>query len=99
MYLPHARYALESELGEGAGSKKTELLWKFGLCVYSDGRYTEAEKSFAQVIQTRNKVLGDISKYTLNFLLLQRRLCQGPTDEDLISDSNGTVEHIKTERR
>jgi hypothetical protein len=58
MYLPHVRYALESESEEGAGSKKTELLWKFGLCVFSDGRYKDAEKAFAQVMQTQKGNLG-----------------------------------------
>ncbi|KAH8694330.1 hypothetical protein GQ44DRAFT_719472 [Phaeosphaeriaceae sp. PMI808] len=57
MYLPHARYALELEL-EGAGSRKTELLWRFGKCANSDGRYKEAEKAFAKVIQVRKRALG-----------------------------------------
>ena len=57
MYLPHAQYALELE-SEGVGNGKTELLWKFGKCTYSDGRYKEAEKAFSQVTQIRERVLG-----------------------------------------
>ena len=57
-YLPHARYVLEScviadEIGDKGG-----LLWKFGMCLHSDGRYSEAEKSFFQVVETRKRVLG-----------------------------------------
>ena len=56
-YLPHARCVLGSGLTED-GATKTELLWKFGLCLYSDGRYDEAERSFLRVMETRKRVLG-----------------------------------------
>jgi tetratricopeptide (TPR) repeat protein len=57
-YLPHARHALESRLDVDIVFEKTGLLWKFGMCVYNDGRYDEAEKAFTQVIETRRRVLG-----------------------------------------
>ena len=57
MYLPHARYTLETEL-EGARNDTTKLLWKFGKCTRSDGRYKEAEMAFTQVMESRKKVLG-----------------------------------------
>ncbi|KAF2190064.1 FabD/lysophospholipase-like protein [Zopfia rhizophila CBS 207.26] len=65
MYLPHAQYALEFELEEDVGNGKTELLWKFGKCAHSDGRYKEAEKAFAQVMQIRKRVLGEEHLSTL----------------------------------
>jgi tetratricopeptide (TPR) repeat protein len=58
MYLPHARYALEAQLDADVGVEKAALLWKFGECVYSDGRYEEAEKVFTQVMETSSRVLG-----------------------------------------
>jgi tetratricopeptide (TPR) repeat protein len=57
-YLPHARYALESQLDVDVVFEKTVLLWKFGMCVYRDGRYDEAEKAFTQVMENRKRVLG-----------------------------------------
>jgi hypothetical protein len=58
MYVPHVRYALASQLDEGVETERTELLWKFGECVRMERRYKEAEKAFAQVMQTRTRELG-----------------------------------------
>ena len=58
MYLPHARYALEAQSDSEVVIEKVTLLWKFGNSVYSDGRYKEAEKVFAQVKKSREKELG-----------------------------------------
>ena len=58
VYLPHARYVLESYVIEDEIRDKGGLLWKFGMCLYSDGRYSEAEKSISQVVETRKRVLG-----------------------------------------
>ena len=57
-YLPHARYVLESYVIEDEIRDKGGLLWKFGMCLYSDGRYSEAEKSISQVVETRKRALG-----------------------------------------
>ncbi|KAF2176127.1 TPR-like protein, partial [Zopfia rhizophila CBS 207.26] len=58
MYLPHARYALELEL-EGAGSRKTELLWRFWeMCPQKQGRWNATEGLLVQVMETRKKKLG-----------------------------------------
>jgi hypothetical protein len=69
MYLPHARYALEAEMGktglEGARNNPTKLLWKFGNCTYSDGRYKEAEMAFVQVMESWKKDVGAEHRYTL----------------------------------
>ncbi|KAH7060960.1 hypothetical protein BKA63DRAFT_528100 [Paraphoma chrysanthemicola] len=53
MHLPHARYALRIGL-KSVESEKTELLFKFGKCAYSDGRYVDAENAFAKLAQIRN---------------------------------------------
>jgi len=58
VYLAHARYVLKSDDIKDSMRERTELLWKFAMCLYSDGRYNEAEKSFSQVIETRQRVLG-----------------------------------------
>jgi tetratricopeptide (TPR) repeat protein len=57
-YLPHARYALESNLIDKDGENRIDLAWKYGTCLYHDGRYNEAEMSFVQVMETRKRVLG-----------------------------------------
>ena len=56
-YLPHARYVLESCLIEDEIRDKGGLLWKFGMCLHSDGRYGEAEKPISQVVETQKRVL------------------------------------------
>ncbi|KAF2181041.1 putative kinesin light chain [Zopfia rhizophila CBS 207.26] len=58
MYLPHARYSLETKLDTDVVFDKTALLWKFRKCARRDRRYKEAEKAFAQVMQTRKRKLG-----------------------------------------
>ena len=58
LYLPHAQYVLESSFNEDGVEEKSVLLWKFGMCLYSDGRYNEAETPILQVMETRRRVLG-----------------------------------------
>ncbi|KIN03538.1 hypothetical protein OIDMADRAFT_177691 [Oidiodendron maius Zn] len=57
-YLVHALYALESNLIDKYDEIRINLAWKVGLCLYSDGRYNEAEVLFAEVMEMRKKVLG-----------------------------------------
>jgi tetratricopeptide (TPR) repeat protein len=57
-YLPHARYALESDLIDKDEENRLDLAWKFGMCLYHDGGWNEAEVSFAQAMETHNRVLG-----------------------------------------
>ena len=57
-YLPHARYALLSDLVDKNSETRMNLMWRFGMCLYSDGRYNEAEISFMEVEERRKKVLG-----------------------------------------
>ncbi|KAF2194001.1 HET-domain-containing protein, partial [Zopfia rhizophila CBS 207.26] len=57
-YLHHARYVFESCVFKVEAVDNGALLWKFGMCVHSDGRYSEAEKTFSQVVGIRKRVLG-----------------------------------------
>ncbi|KAH0551380.1 hypothetical protein GP486_007405, partial [Trichoglossum hirsutum] len=65
-YLPHARYVLSSSLIKDDVQERTQLLWKYSLCLYSDGRYDEAEESFSQVMETWKRKLGAEHPFTLN---------------------------------
>jgi hypothetical protein len=57
-YLPHSRYVLLSDLVDKNEEIRMNLTWRFGMCLYSDGRYNEAEVSFMEVAERRKKVLG-----------------------------------------
>lgn len=50
MYLPHARQALESDLVSKYGKRRMAFMWRNGMCLYSDGRWDEAEASFTQIL-------------------------------------------------
>ncbi|KAH0551781.1 hypothetical protein GP486_007000 [Trichoglossum hirsutum] len=65
IYLHHARYVLDPSFIEDEVKEKTELLWKFSMCLYSDGRYDEAEKPFFQVMEVEKRVLGQEHPDTL----------------------------------
>lgn len=66
MYLPHARYVLESDIVDLDGEKRMNLIWRYGNCLYSDGRWNEAEGSFGQVMEIRKRVLGADHPSTLS---------------------------------
>ena len=57
-YLPHTFYALESDLVNKEGEKRLALMWRYGNCLYSDGRWNEAETSFTQVLEIEKRKLG-----------------------------------------
>jgi tetratricopeptide (TPR) repeat protein len=65
MYLPHVRYALESDLVNKDGRSRIDLAWRYGTCLYSDGRWKEAEISFGRVMEARKRVLGEDHPSTL----------------------------------
>ncbi|RYP58955.1 hypothetical protein DL770_010316 [Monosporascus sp. CRB-9-2] len=57
-YMPHAYYALGSRLPGEDDEDRLNLLWKYGICLYYDGRYQEAEAPFERVMETRKTKLG-----------------------------------------
>ena len=58
IYLPHIRYALVSNVIEKDRPNRIDLVWRFGSCLYSDGRYDEAEVQFIEVLEFEKKVIG-----------------------------------------
>jgi tetratricopeptide (TPR) repeat protein len=52
LYLPHARYLLDSKIPENTGKEKTELMEKYGLRLYRDGRWREAGDIFRVLLET-----------------------------------------------
>ena len=82
-YLPHARYVLESGDTEEEMQERTDLLWKFAICIYSDGGYNEAEKLFSQVMKIQKRVLGEEHPDTLTSManLAFTFKAQGRNDE------------------
>ena len=57
-YLPHVRYVLMSDVVNKDEKKRVDLAWRFGMSLYSDGRYNEAEALFIESMERRKKVLG-----------------------------------------
>ncbi|KAK9384145.1 hypothetical protein V1515DRAFT_576687 [Lipomyces mesembrius] len=64
-YLTHARYALDSQLIDQDGKSRIDLAWKVGNCLFSDGRWKEAETLLVQVMEFRKTVLGEEHPDTL----------------------------------
>ena len=56
-YLPHARMALESDIGDRNLENRIHLMWRYGTCLYRDGRWKEAEEVFVQAMETFKSVL------------------------------------------
>ncbi|KAF2809299.1 FabD/lysophospholipase-like protein [Mytilinidion resinicola] len=64
LYLPHARRLLDATKEEDA-EIRTELLYKFAMCLDSDGKYIEAGISLFEVMQIWQKELGEEHPLTL----------------------------------
>ncbi|KAH8678794.1 hypothetical protein BGZ60DRAFT_446050 [Tricladium varicosporioides] len=64
-YLPHARYILESRLVVIDSRSRMRLLWKYGMCLYEDGRWIEAEDAITKVMKMKKRVLGEEHPDTL----------------------------------
>ncbi|KAJ9662196.1 hypothetical protein H2198_001547 [Neophaeococcomyces mojaviensis] len=58
-YLPHARQVLGSDLVSEDGEQRMTLMWKYGRCLYSDGRWDEAEVTFTELLAIDRKALGE----------------------------------------
>ncbi|KAH8595497.1 hypothetical protein B0O99DRAFT_544164 [Bisporella sp. PMI_857] len=57
-YLPHARCVLMSDVVEKDTVKRIDLAWRFGMCLYSDGRFNEAKAPLMEVMERHRRVLG-----------------------------------------
>ncbi|KAF1809666.1 HET-domain-containing protein [Eremomyces bilateralis CBS 781.70] len=57
-YLPHARYMLGSNLVDKDWKPRMDLMWRYGMCLYKDGRWNEAEEPINQVFDMEKRVLG-----------------------------------------
>jgi tetratricopeptide (TPR) repeat protein len=58
IYLPHVHYTLESDLINKDGEKRLALMWRYGSCLYMDGRWKEAEGLFTQLLKIDTAKLG-----------------------------------------
>ncbi|RDW63598.1 hypothetical protein BP6252_11143 [Coleophoma cylindrospora] len=56
-YLPHARYVLDSDLVDKDHQMRIDLLWKYGTCLYAEGRWNEAEAIITEVLGIERRVL------------------------------------------
>lgn len=52
------RYALESDLVDKDGKIRMDLMWRYGMCLYEDGRWNKAEAPIDQVIEMDTRILG-----------------------------------------
>ncbi|KAH6665619.1 P-loop containing nucleoside triphosphate hydrolase protein [Halenospora varia] len=57
-YLPHARYVLESNLVDKDWQSRMDLVWRYGMCLYEDGRWNEAEAAITEVLEIEKRDLG-----------------------------------------
>jgi tetratricopeptide (TPR) repeat protein len=64
-YLPHARYALQADFVDKDWTCRMDLIWRYGLCLYEDGQWDEAELAILQVLEMRKRVLGPDHPSTL----------------------------------
>jgi tetratricopeptide (TPR) repeat protein len=64
-YLPHVLSFTEEAEFQKEEEKYVDMVQKTGDCLYSDGRYKEAEDQFLQVLKIRKQVLGPEHPQTL----------------------------------
>jgi hypothetical protein len=64
-YFPHVIYILISDVVTKDDKKRISLLWRFGMCLYTDGRYNEAESLLVEETKRRLRVLGQEHPDTL----------------------------------
>jgi len=64
-YLPHARYVLESDLVDKNLQSRMDLIWRYGMCLYEDGRWNEAEAAITKVLEIEKRDLGVVHPSTL----------------------------------
>ncbi|KAH6715438.1 hypothetical protein BKA61DRAFT_604554 [Leptodontidium sp. MPI-SDFR-AT-0119] len=52
-------YAVKSDILDAAKAKRTNLTWRYGMCLYSDGHYDEAESQILEVFETRKQTMAN----------------------------------------
>ncbi|KAF2188822.1 TPR-like protein, partial [Zopfia rhizophila CBS 207.26] len=57
-YLPHVHVVLQSDLVQKHLKKKMDLQWRYGTCLDADGRWSEAEIAYSQVLEMEKKEVG-----------------------------------------
>jgi nucleoside phosphorylase/tetratricopeptide (TPR) repeat protein len=57
-YLPHAQFILQSKEFHGHAGERVVLQQRVGRCLYSDGRYNEAEELFLEVLKNNENIRG-----------------------------------------
>ncbi|KAF1810813.1 HET-domain-containing protein [Eremomyces bilateralis CBS 781.70] len=67
-YLPHVRAVLQSDLLQKNSEKRTDLQWRYGTCLDADGRWSEAEVAYSQVLKIEEKELGADHPSTLTIM-------------------------------
>ncbi|KAF2228519.1 HET-domain-containing protein [Viridothelium virens] len=75
--LQHASYALQSGLVSPNDNRKLSLACKYGMSMFKDGRYSEAEAPLQEVVQVRESMLGlfqDAEELGIQVIEARRRL-------------------------
>ena len=57
-YLTHVRCALESNSVDKDWKTRMDLMWRYGMCLYEDGRWDETEIAITQVLEWEKRFLG-----------------------------------------
>ncbi|KAL2062087.1 hypothetical protein VTL71DRAFT_6353 [Oculimacula yallundae] len=65
LYFPHVQIVLDSGDVDKEGSDRMKLRWRYGGCLFSDGRYNEAEVQFVEAFEANKKLLGQEHPDTL----------------------------------
>ena len=56
-YLPHARYVLEFDLVNKDWQSRMNLIWRYGIRLYEDGRWNKAEATITEVLEIEKRDL------------------------------------------
>ncbi|KIV99983.1 uncharacterized protein PV09_08491, partial [Verruconis gallopava] len=65
--LPHAAYILQEGVIDQYDNRRLSVIWKYAKSLYSIGQYIEAEKSFQELLEIRNKAdIGESAEERLS---------------------------------
>jgi len=57
-YLMHVHYVIESDLVDKDWKTRMNLMWRYAMCLYEDGRWDEAEIPITQFFDMEKRMLG-----------------------------------------